>query len=65
MYQLNYNELHAVVVLTLKKLQIMFLFCFVFSREKYWEYRVWPNYYNVCLGFSKLLGKLVVKFVFT
>ena len=28
-------------------------------------YRIRPNYRIVCLGFSKLLGKLVVKFVST
>ena len=25
-------------------------------------YRIWPNYHIVHLGFSKLLGKLVVKY---
>ena len=27
------------------------------------KYRIWPNYSTVCLGFSKLLGELVVKYV--
>ena len=27
------------------------------------KYRIQPNYHTVCLGFSKMLGKLVVKYV--
>ena len=27
------------------------------------KYHIQPNYHTVCLGFSKILGKLVVKYV--
>ena len=32
-------------------------------KDSNWLYRIWPNYHTVRLGFSQLLGKLVVKYV--
>ena len=29
------------------------------------NYRIQPNYHTMCFGFSKLLGKVVVKYIST
>ena len=37
--------------------------CWIFSLVTHFKYHIQPNYHTVRLGFSKMLGKLVVKYV--